>query len=144
MGAVAGVAGGTGSKQDRQYSERRFVLIISVAFLGLAVALSGMRMTTVRTSSRSIKALDATFEQVSGHQDEYRVANGRYATWPELAAQGEQLEPELMVIRSAATASHWYLRIFDSSSGIVCDKLHELYGGGGSGDRPACREAEGD
>lgn len=132
-----GVAAG-----KRSAGERTFVLLLSGGFLGLVLALSGMQAQSMMARSRSRETMGTTLEQVSRRQADFRVLNGRFATWEQLESQGERLDPALRIVRSNATESHWYMQLLDPVSGLVCDRIYEMgMEVEGKAEQNTCREA---
>ena len=133
---AVGIAG------QRNNNERKFVLVLCGGFLGLVLALSGMQAQSMMGRSRSRETMTTTLEQLSRSQADFRVLNGRFATWLQLESRGERLAPGLQVVRSSATESHWYVQLLDPKSGLVCDRIHELRSEGDDApERDTCREA---
>jgi hypothetical protein len=114
------------SAGQRSAAERSFVLVIAGAFASVMVAIAGMQATTAYQQSKSRETMGQSLEQVSRQQSSFRLLHGRFATWPELAERGERMAEGLEVLRSNATASHWYMQLLDRDSGLVCDRIHDL------------------
>ena len=111
---------------QRSAGERSFVLLVTGVFAGVMIAVAGMQAKIAYQQSKSRAAIGQSLEQVSRHQSSYRLVHGKFATWPELQARGEQIAAGLEVVRSNATTSHWYMQLLDRHSGLVCDRIHDL------------------
>ena len=107
-------------------TEQLFVLMLTAAFVGAMLMLGALQTRGMFARSKSRQMMGMNLEQVSAHQDSYRVVHGRFATWAELEARGERVSEGLKVVRSSATVSHWYVQLLDPASGLVCDRIHEL------------------
>ena len=73
-------------------------------------------------------------------QSTFRLLNQRFATWSELEARGMRLPVDQAVVKSNASASHWFVSLRDSATGVICDKTGELFDEGPNDYRPVCRE----
>jgi hypothetical protein len=112
--------------RQRSAAERSFVLVVAGAFAAVMVSIAGMQASTAYQQSKSKALIGESLEQVGRHQSSFRQLHGRFATWAELAERGERMAEGLEVLRSNATASHWYMQLLHRNSGLVCDRIHDL------------------
>lgn len=98
-----------------------------VAFVFVAIAIGAVQLHTGMKRGRSQEAMTATLGQVFTQQTNFRMTNGRFATWPELERGGARLAPDQRVIGSNATTSHWFLSLRDIGTGIICSRTGELF-----------------
>jgi hypothetical protein len=127
--------------QRRIATERaESVLITSlvVAFVFVAIAIATVRVSGGMKQERSRKQLTTTFSRVFEQQGNYRLITGRFATWTELQKRGTKLSPEQRVVGSNASASHWFLAVRDTTTGITCSRTGELFDEGPTSRTPTC------
>jgi hypothetical protein len=114
----------------RAERERRDYLVVTstviVLLIGL-IAFASMRVRTSMQVDKSRSAMNATFGRVFEQQGSFRILNRRFATWPELAARGARVGPQQRVVSSNASASHWFLAVRDTTTGIICSRTGELF-----------------
>ena len=104
-------------------AEQRVVLVLlSLLLVTVAVLLTFSVRATVLQRSAQQRA-EGPFARAGLEQLEFHEQRGRFAFWTELQAEGVRLAPTMVVDTSNATASHWYLRLRDTASGLVCDRL---------------------
>lgn len=123
----------------RARDERRLVGLL-LAGLTLTIVLLvgfGTRASVARRDAQ-VRA-DRTFARAGLVQLEFHARRGRFAFWSELAAEGMRLPPSMRVDTSNATASHWYLRLRDSATGLLCDRVGQRSDRPGSTTDFACR-----
>ena len=123
------------SQQDGQ-----IVTSIIVAFVLVMLVVASARVRGSMRTSKSIAAVTGTLNPVHERQSTFRLLNQRFATWRELEARGMRLPLDQAVKQSNATASHWFLSVQDSVTGVICDKTGELFDDGPNDHRPVCRD----
>jgi hypothetical protein len=124
---------------DRASAERRVVALL-LAGLGVMVVLLAslsVRATVQRGDARS--RAGGALARAGLAQREYHARQGRFAFWEELAADGLRLPAAMSVDASNATPSHWYLRLRDSTTGLLCDRVGVLTDPPGEVVPPSCR-----
>ncbi len=112
-----------------------------VALVLMLVAVASIRMNGDRQLSQSKDAIGNTLKGVHSRQSEFRVINRRFATWNELEARGVRLPQWQRLVASNATASHWFVSLSDTQTGVVCSRTGELFDEGPDDRTPVCREA---
>jgi hypothetical protein len=127
--------GATKSEQDSQ-----IVTSLIVAFLLVAVLFGSVRVRSNMRATKSITAVSGTLKAVHEKQSTFRLLNQRFATWRELEARGMRLPAKQEVVKSNASASHWFVSVRDSATGVICDKTGELFDEGPDERRPICRD----
>ena len=121
--------------QDGQIVTSLIVVFVMVVLLVSAARVRGtMRVSTSR------EAVAGTLNAVHEKQFTFRLLNQRFATWRELEARGMRLPAEQAVVRSNASASHWFVSVRDSATGVICDKTGELFDEGPTDHGPVCRD----
>jgi hypothetical protein len=128
----------------REERDRRIVMFLAGIFTAGALMLIAMNVAARNRNSRAKVKLGETFVRMHNRQAEYRAANGRFATWPELQASGTAISPRQSVVDSNADASHWFLSIRDRETGVICDRTGELLDGPVAERQPVCREQKAD
>lgn len=141
---------GTRARQQPDPQQRRTrlaarerMLVLGVVCVAVMLASAGAVMAVVRVTERveegrARDALHGTLATVFERQAEFRGAEARFATWEELAGRGVRLPRSQTVERSTASPSHWFVSLRDRQTGIVCDRVGELFDD--AGDRPPrCR-----
>ena len=123
------------SQQDGQ-----IVTSIIVAFVLVMLVVASARVRGSMRTNKSIAAVTGTLNTVHERQSTFRLLNQRFATWRELEARGMRLPLDQAVKQSNATASHWFLSVQDSVTGVICDKTGELFDDGPNDHRPVCRD----
>lgn len=118
---------------------RTLVLGAVFAFVVTGSVVAAMQYRGSMAEGRSQQALVASLRQVHSQQNNFRVLNQRFATWPELEARGARLAPTQKVLRSNATSSHWFMSLFDRETGVVCDQTGELFDEEPGERRASCR-----
>ena len=123
----------------RATAEQRVVLLLLALLLLVIVTLStfGVRATLERRDAR-VRA-DRAFARAGLEQLEFHSRRGRFAFWEELAAEGMRLPEVMAVDTSNATASHWYLRLRDTTTGMLCDRIGQLSDRPGAASGMTCR-----
>ena len=113
-------------RSTRTTAETRVVILLLSLLLLAVVALStfGVRATLADRDAR-VRA-DRAFARAGLEQLEFHGRRGRFAFWEELAAEGMRLPSSLAVDTSNATPSHWYLRLRDTATGVLCDRIGQL------------------
>lgn len=125
----------TKSTQDGQVVTS---LIVAFVLLVIVVASVSVRGTMRLTTSKD--AVTGTLKAVHEKQSTFRLLNQRFATWRELEARGMRLPADQAVVKSNATASHWFVSVRDSATGVICDKTGELFDEGPDDHRAVCRD----
>jgi len=123
------------AQQDGQ-----IVTSVSVAFLLMVLVVASMSVRGSMRTSTSVAAVTGTLATVHARQSTFRLLNQRFATWRELEARGMRLPVDQAVVQSNASASHWFVSLRDSATGVICDKTGELFDEGPNDHRPICRE----
>lgn len=118
--------------------EKTLVSSLIVAFVFVAVAIAAVQMRGSMQLDRSRQAMTATFVKVFEQQGTYRLLNGRFATWGELERRGARLAPDQRVVKSNASASHWFLSLRDTGTGITCSRTGELFDDNPLNRTPSC------
>jgi hypothetical protein len=114
----------------RDEREHRDSLVVTSTVIVLVIGLLAVACVRVSTDmgvDKSRSAMNATFGRVFGQQGSFRMLNRRFATWPELAARGARVGPRQYVVASNASASHWFLAVRDTTTGITCSRTGELF-----------------
>lgn len=111
---------------SRSAGERWLVAVLASSVAVAMLVLSGMAVRSSMAENRSKAQIGSTFGRAALRQEEYRARNDRFADWSELANEGMRLPAELRVLSSNATRSHWYLRVRDRNTGVVCDRVGQL------------------
>lgn len=119
----------------------RYVGALVGAFVVVMIGLLSLNVVTTSKHAAARETMGQTFAQVHSRQGEFRSQAGRFATWDELAARGARLDPQLTVAASNADASHWFLSLRDSETGLICDRLGDLMESFTANMTPKCREA---
>jgi hypothetical protein len=117
------------------------VTSLIVAFLLIAVSVASVQVSGGMSTERSKTAISSTLSVVHEQQTAFRTLNQRFATWSELSNSGMTLGPRQAVVSSNATASHWFMAVRDSSTGVVCSRTGELFDTGPDERRAACSES---
>ena len=98
------------------------LFLLSVLLLTVVVLLTFSVRATL--TQRDVKGrAEGTFARAGLEQLEFHARRGRFALWSELQEEGVRLPSSMVVDTSNATASHWYLRVRDTATGLVCDRL---------------------
>lgn len=98
------------------------VFLLSILLLTVVVLLTFSVRATL--TQRDVKGrAEGTFARAGLEQLEFHARRGRFALWSELQEEGVRLPSSMVVDTSNATASHWYLRVRDTATGLVCDRL---------------------
>jgi type II secretory pathway pseudopilin PulG len=113
------------------------------AFVVTGGTVAAMNYRGSVAEGRSIAALQATLQVVHNEQANFRLLNQRFATWPELEAEGAKLAPTQKVLKSNASSSHWFMSVFDRETGAVCSQTGELFDEEPGERRPSCRPRDG-
>ncbi|QJR34310.1 hypothetical protein [Gemmatimonas groenlandica] len=127
--------GAAKSEKDSQ-----IVTSLVVAFVLVVLAVGSLRVRGNMRVTQSKDAVSGTLKAVHERQSTFRLLNQRFATWRELEARGMRLPTEQAVVKSNATASHWFVSVRDSATGVICDKTGELFDESPDERRPVCRE----
>jgi hypothetical protein len=127
--------GAVASQKDRQ-----ILTSLIVAFVILVVGVLTVNVRGNMRISSSVAAVSGTLKNVHERQSTFRLLNQRFATWRELEARGMRLPEAQAVVKSNATASHWFVSVRDGSTGVICDKTGELFDEGPNDHKPVCRE----
>lgn len=127
--------GASKAAQDGQ-----IVTSLIVAFVLLVVTIASMSVRGNMRLTKSKDAVTGTLTAVHEQQSTFRLLNQRFATWRELEARGMRLPAEQSVVKSNATASHWFVSLRDSATGVICDKTGELFDEGPDDHVPVCRD----
>lgn len=117
------------------------VTSIVIAFVVVALAFGSLKISSDMQVDRSRSALGGSLAAVHQRQTEFRILNRRFATWPELEARGLTLPPSQRVVKSNATASHWFVALRDSDTGMICSRTGELFDDGPLDRAPTCSPA---
>lgn len=107
--------------------EQTLVTSLIVVFVFVAMAIAAVQVRGNMKLDKSRQALGATFTKVFEQQGTYRLLHGRFATWRELEARGARLGPTQTVVGSNASASHWFLSVRDTGTGMTCSRTGELF-----------------
>ncbi|HEY0931026.1 MAG TPA: hypothetical protein VGE27_13970 [Gemmatimonas sp.] len=129
--------GKAGSKA-RERQDKTVVTSLVVAFVLLTLGIGSVRVSGGMSTDRSKTAIASTLSVVHQQQTAFRTLNQRFATWSELADRGMTLGPRQVVVSSNATASHWFMAVRDSSTGVVCSRTGELFDTSPDERRAAC------
>lgn len=115
-----------------------FVTSVIVAFALLTLAAVGVKVKSNVRNDRSRNEISGTLTRVYEQQTAFRILNQRFATWPELEARGMALPTEQRVLASNASPSHWYMKLRDTSTGVVCSRTGELFDDSPFDRQPSC------
>ncbi len=127
--------GAATAQQDGQ-----IVTSLIVAFVLVFIVIASVRVRGTMRVTKSKDAVTGTLKAVHERQSTFRLLNQRFATWRELEARGLRLPADQAVVQSNATASHWFVSVRDSATGVICDKTGELFDEGPNDHRPVCRD----
>ena len=117
------------------------VLCVAVMLASAGAVMAVVRVTDRVEQGRARAALHGTLATVFERQTAFRSTEARFATWEELSGRGVKLPRTQAVERSSASQSHWFVSLRDRQTGIVCDRIGELFDD--AGDRPPrCRDPE--
>lgn len=130
------VLGTPSTARNRQ--DHIVVTSLVVAFVLLTLGFGSVRVSGDMSTDRSKTAITSTLSVVHEQQTAFRTLNQRFATWTELADRGMTLGPRQVVVKSNATASHWFMAVRDSSTGVVCSRTGELFDQGPDERQAAC------
>lgn len=126
-------------KRKTTATHERVVVTAVIAFGFAAAVLGSVRVAGDVRETRAKELMQGTFTRVDAHQDEFRRVNARFATWTELAARGVRLPARQQVRTASADQSHWYLSLRDRNTGVVCDRIGELFDDPDGARAPVCR-----
>lgn len=118
--------------------EQTLVTSLIVVFVFVAMAIAAVQVRGNMKVDKSRQALGATFTKVFEQQGTYRLLNGRFATWRELEQRGARLAPSQKVVGSNASASHWFLSVRDTGTGVTCSRTGELFDESPTERTPTC------
>lgn len=113
-----------------------------VVFVMVVLIVSTVRVRGTMRVSKSREAVTGTLSAVHQQQSTFRLLNQRFATWRELEARGMRLPEDQAVVRSNASASHWFVSVRDGATGVICDKIGELFDEGPNDHGPVCRDPD--
>ena len=122
--------------------EQTLVTSLIVVFVFVAMAIAAVQVRGNMKIDKSRQALGATFTKVFAQQGTYRLLHGRFATWRELEARGARLGPTQTVVGSNASASHWFLSVRDTGTGMTCSRTGELFDESPLERQPTCDGGE--
>lgn len=125
---------------DKAKQDGQIVTSLIVAFVLVVIVVSSVRVRGTMRVGQSREAVTSTLKAVHQQQSTFRMLNQRFATWRELEARGMRLPVEQAVVRSNASASHWFVSVRDSATGVICDKTGELFDEGPDDRVPVCRD----
>ncbi len=128
------VKGARKSAQDSQ-----IVTSLIVAFVLVVIVVASVRVQGTMRITKSREVVTGTLKAVHERQSTFRLLNQRFATWRELEVRGMRLPANQAVVKSNATASHWFVSVRDSATGVICDKTGELFDDGPDDHRAVCR-----
>lgn len=97
------------------------------AFGALVMAVASFQMTGNLRASKVESALSGTLTSVAQHQADFRAVHQRFGRWEELQEQGMRLPANQRLVKSNATASHWFVAIRDMDTGMICERTGELF-----------------
>lgn len=135
---VAPRANAKAATLGRERRDGILVTSIVVAFVFLTVAIASMRVTGSMKTNRSRIAVEGTLVKVYEQQAAFRTINRRFASWNELAARGAKLPSNQVLVESRASASHWFVSVRDSATGVLCSRTGELFDDSPSDRLPSC------
>lgn len=124
---------------SRDSGDRRVVIGVVGAFMVAAAFLMSMNAVSSGDETRAREKLGESFATVHDRQAEYRAIYGRFASWPELQQRGVQIGPKQTVREWNADASHWFISIRDTDTGVICDRTGELFDESAAEREPVCR-----
>lgn len=122
----------------RADQDQVLVSSVIVAFLLLTLAAVGVKVRGNARTDRSRAEVSGTLTRVYDQQTAFRLLNQRFATWPELEAQGMALPTSHRVLASNASPSHWFMKVRDTNTGVVCSRTGELFDEDPSERPPTC------
>ena len=122
----------------RTRSESLLVSSLLATFALLTVAVASVTVRGNMAVDRRTTALTGTLAQVHDQQQTFRVLNRRFASWSELEASGMRVPEGQRVVKSNATASHWFVSLRDVETGVVCSRTGELFDDGPNDRTPTC------
>jgi hypothetical protein len=147
-GQARGVRSGTTTTQaararmplatSRSAGEQRLIALLVAAALGVTIALATLGARASMALASSEQKIGTTLGRASLQQMEFHTQNARFAIWQELASAGAVLPPNVTVVRSNATPSHWYLSLRDGSTGLTCDRVGQLIDPPADLSKPSC------
>lgn len=115
-----------GAARIRTASEQRVIALVVATAIGLMLALGLTGAQASHSASSARKRIGGTLGRASIEQMEFYSQHARFALWDELSARGMRLPDQVAVVASNASASHWYLRLRDVSTGVTCDRIGQL------------------
>lgn len=128
------------ASSNREALERRLVVTILGVFMVAAAVLLTITTRASSAAAASQVAMTKAFGQVHEQQGQFRALNGRFASWPELEGRGARLPTHQVARAWTADASHWYLSIRDTNTGVICDRTGELFDEDPEERKPTCRD----
>lgn len=111
----------------------------TAAGVTIALVAFGARMSLSLTASEA--QIGTMLGRASLQQMEFHTQHSRFALWGELAETGATLPASVTVVRSNATASHWYLQLRDQATGMTCDRVGQLIDPPSAPAPPSCTRA---
>ncbi len=127
--------------EARTATERRLIAVLLMVVVGAVAAVGATAANSTMSAGRSRERMGGTLGRASLVQMEFRDRNKRFAVWEELSRNGVRLAPELTVVTSNASSSHWYLRLRDRTTGVTCDRVGQLLDPPTSSIVPSCENA---
>jgi hypothetical protein len=118
------------------------VVGLVLAFLTLVIVLMSLTVTRDMRDEQGRTEMSGTFRTVHVRQQMFRMLNSRFATWPELEANGASLPASQTVRQSRADSSHWFMSLVDRRKGMICDRTGELFDESPDERRPVCRKLD--
>lgn len=97
------------------------------AFGVLVMAVASLQVTGNMRTAGVESALSGTLTSVAQYQADFRAVHQRFGRWEELKERGMRLPPHQRLVKSNATASHWFVAIRDMETGMICERTGELF-----------------
>jgi hypothetical protein len=126
----------------RVVTDQRIVVALVLVFLCCVIVLLSVNMNGSMRIDQTRTEMTETFRSVHTQQQLFRMMNSRFATWPELKANGASLPMSEAVRSSRADSSHWFLSLVDKGANMICDRTGELWDESPDDRTPICRKLE--
>jgi hypothetical protein len=122
-------------------SERRLLLGLVAALGAFVVLLGSVGVERGLDRRASRQAMGGALNRSAFVQAEFHARNRRFARLAELEANGFVLPAGFEVMRASAGASHWYLKLRDPSTQVICERIGQLLEDPAE-DTGTCRDAD--
>lgn len=124
---------------DATRSDRLVILSMITCFLLMTAVIMWVRVGAGVRVDSSERAVSTALSRAYLAQRDYRILHGRFGSIAELQGRGFRLSPTQTVVDANATASHWYLALRDTVTGVVCSRTGELFDESDRERPPSCQ-----